>query len=348
MRSRAATKPQMALSRLGVMPQLSLPKLLVIAAVVVAGGAAIGVTAVSALDANSACDYPVSPGGASALVSAIVNPEAMSEVAFPTPLITTGQEMSVVFPGEGEQAQQGDAIDFDVSVFVGSDGQFLTGSSYDPANPVRRVIDNTGDDFFASVLECQRPGAQVVMTSPIVEVFGSIEGDDYVSNDSTIVLVIDVHQTYPSRAEGSPRLPQSGMPTVVQAPSGEHGLSFPNAPIPTELRVSVLKQGSGPLLADGDVMVANLTAAVWNTRTIFFSSFDIGVPLSLPVTDRSQSAGGEGVVAGLAQALIGQSVGSQILISVPPELGYAPGTAPAGVSDGSTLVYVIDILGLGS
>ena len=73
----------MALSRLGIMPQLSLPKLLVIAAVVVAGGAAIGVATVSSLDANSACDYPVAPGGASTLVSAIVNPEAMSEVAFP-------------------------------------------------------------------------------------------------------------------------------------------------------------------------------------------------------------------------------------------------------------------------
>jgi len=330
------------------MPQLSLPKLLVIAAVVVAGGVAIGVSTVSSLEANSACDYPVVPGGASALVSASVNAEAVPEVAFPTPLITTGHEMSIVSAGEGEAAQQGDAIDFDVSVFVGSDGQFLTGSSYDPANPVRRVIDNTGDDFFASVLECQRPGAQVVMTSPIIDVFGPIEGDDYTSNDSTIVLVIDVHQTYPSRAEGSPRLPQSGMPTVVQAPSGEHGLSFPNAPIPEQLRVSVLKQGSGPLVADGDVMVANFTAAVWNTRTLLGTSFDSGIPLSLLVSDSSQSAGGEGVVAGLAQALIGQSVGSQILVSVPPELGYAPGTAPAGVSDGSTLVYVVDILGLGN
>ena len=330
------------------MPQLSLPKLLVIAAVVVAGGVAIGVSTVSSLEANSACDYPVVPGGASALVSASVNAEAVPEVAFPTPLITTGHEMSIVSVGEGDAAQQGDAIDFDVSVFVGSDGQFLTGSSYDPANPVRRVIDNTGDDFFASVLECQRPGAQVVMTSPIIDVFGPIEGDDYTSNDSTIVLVIDVHQTYPSRAEGSPRLPQSGMPTVVQAPSGEHGLSFPNAPIPEQLRVSVLKQGSGPLVADGDVMVANFTAAVWNTRTLLGTSFDSGIPLSLLVSDSSQSAGGEGVVAGLAQALIGQSVGSQILVSVPPELGYAPGTAPAGVSDGSTLVYVVDILGLGN
>ena len=330
------------------MPQLSLPKLLVIAAVVVAGGVAIGVSTVSSLEANSACDYPVVPGGASALVSASVNAEAVPEVAFPTPLITTGHEMSIVSVGEGDAAQQGDAIDFDVSVFVGSDGQFLTGSSYDPANPVRRVIDNTGDDFFASVLECQRPGAQVVMTSPIIDVFGPIEGDDYTSNDSTIVLVIDVHQTYPSRAEGSPRLPQSGMPTVVQAPSGEHGLSFPNAPIPEQLRVSVLRQGSGPLVADGDVMVANFTAAVWNTRTLLGTSFDSGIPLSLLVSDSSQSAGGEGVVAGLAQALIGQSVGSQILVSVPPELGYAPGTAPAGVSDGSTLVYVVDILGLGN
>jgi len=43
---------------------------------------------------------------------------------------------------------------------------------------------------------------------------------------------------------------------------------------------------------------------------------------------------------------VGQNVGSQVLVSVPPQLGYAPGGAPAGVPDGATLVYVLDIVGV--
>jgi len=33
-------------------------------------------------------------------------------------------------------------------------------------------------------------------------------------------------------------------------------------------------------------------------------------------------------------------------VIVPPDLGYASGSAPAGVPEGSTLVYVVDILGI--
>jgi len=43
---------------------------------------------------------------------------------------------------------------------------------------------------------------------------------------------------------------------------------------------------------------------------------------------------------------VGQTVGSQVAIVVPPALGYPDGNQPAGVPDGSTLIYVFDILGV--
>jgi peptidylprolyl isomerase len=184
------------------------------------------------------------------------------------------------------------------------------------------------------------------VTTTVEDVFGPVEGDEVITNESTIVLVVDVHQTYPNKADGSARLPQSGMPTVVQTDEGVHGLSFPNAPIPTELRVSVLKQGDGVAIKEDDFVTAHFTAAVWNTREIFNTSFEQGIPLSLVARDSFTSGEGVGVIPGLAQALIGQTVGSQVLVSIPPSLGYPAGQAPAGVADGSTLVYVFDILGI--
>ena len=53
----------------------------------------------------------------------------------------------------------------------------------------------------------------------------------------------------------------------------------------------------------------------------------------------------DAVVPGFAQALEGQTVGSQVMVVVPPDSGYgdaAQGEIPAN----STLVFVIDILGL--
>ncbi len=49
--------------------------------------------------------------------------------------------------------------------------------------------------------------------------------------------------------------------------------------------------------------------------------------------------------AGFAQALKGQTVGSQILVVIPPSLGYGDKTT-SSIPAGSTLVFVIDVLGV--
>ena len=312
------------------------------AVVLVVGVIAVGSVAV----ANpSDCEPNHEPGKASSLVTTQSTPEGGVTASFPTPLKTTGREFSVVVPGEGRPAQVGGAIDFHISAFLGSTGEFIYASSYQPRNPGRIIIDRESDNFLVAALECAKPGSTFVATTTIEDFFGPISENDLVTNDSTVVVVFSVYNTYPSKAEGSPRLPQAGMPTVVLSPEGVHGVSFPNAPAPTELRVSVLKQGAGPAVKDGDFVTVHVTGLTWNLRQLFLSSFDNGSPVSVVVTDRTKAPDGEGVIPGLALALVGQTVGSQVLVSVPPALGYPEGRAPFGVPDNATLVYIFDILG---
>lgn len=319
---------------------------LAIASIVVLASGAVVVGSIAA-SFPQPCEAPYQAGKASTLVEVTNSDAGTSQASFPTPLKTTGRELSVVTTGSGEPARATGYVDFDLNIFLGATGEYVTGSDYQPGNPVRRVVDPSSEDVFSAVLECQQPGSQIVLTTTVEDVFGPIEGDELITNDSTIVLVVDVHQTYPHKADGSARLPQSGMPTVVQTDEGVHGLSFPNAPIPTELRVSVLKQGDGVAIQEGDFVTTHFTGAVWETRQIFNTSFEQGIPLSLVARDSFTAGDGVGIIPGLAQALIGQTVGSQVLVSVPPSLGYPAGRAPAGVPDGSTLVYVFDILGIG-
>lgn len=328
------------------MPKFSLPALSLALglAVISAGFLTAVVTAPTA--PSGPCVAPYGPGKASALVSIVNQANGEPGVSFPTPLKTTGPQLSILAEGSGRPAYAGGYIDFDVTVFLGENLEFLTSSPYDPNNPLRRAIDPAGEDFFAAALECATPGSRLALTATVEDMFGTISEDDQIKNASTIVAIVDVHDTFPQRAYGSTRLAQSGLPTVVNTPEGVHGLSFPNAPIPTELRVSVLKQGTGVGIQDGSLVTAHFTGAVWNTRKIFASSFERELPLLLLVTDQRNTADGNGVIPGLAQALIGKTVGSQVLISVPPELGYLPGQAPFGVPEGATLVYVFDILGV--
>jgi peptidylprolyl isomerase len=54
---------------------------------------------------------------------------------------------------------------------------------------------------------------------------------------------------------------------------------------------------------------------------------------------------GVGVVPGFARALIGQTVGSRVLVAIPPSEGYPAGQEPASIPANATMIFVIDILG---
>ena len=70
----------------------------------------------------------------------------------------------------------------------------------------------------------------------------------------------------------------------------------------------------------------------WQTGEVFDQSYG-RQPLNLPVTQ---------YVKGFTQAVIGQKVGSTLLVSIPPELAY--GTDPnAHQLGGQTLLFVIQI-----
>lgn len=294
-----------------------------------------------------ACETPAVAGKASELVRVTDGTaEAPSPIAvFPTPLITSGTERSVVREGSGIPAVEGSAVDFHVAAYLGSSGQFLTASSFLPDEPVRRSVSAASEDYFARALVCSQGGDRLVITDTISAVFGEIPEDDLVQNDSTVVLVVDVLDTYIAKADGFPMWLQDGAPTVVQHPDGHHGVSLPMGPPPSTLGVYTLKRGEGVPLKEGDDVVAHYTALVWETRQVFSSSFDQNIPLTIALFDGSQEGVSEGIINGLYEGLVGQTVGSQVAIVVPPDRGYPVGGQPAGVPDGSTLVYVFDILG---
>ena len=53
------------------------------------------------------------------------------------------------------------------------------------------------------------------------------------------------------------------------------------------------------------------------------------------------------VIRGWDDGLVGQRVGSRVLLSIPSELGYGErGVPQAGIKGGDTLVFVTEILGV--
>lgn len=103
--------------------------------------------------------------------------------------------------------------------------------------------------------------------------------------------------------------------------------------------MEVLHEGDGPVVGEGDTIAAHYLGQVWDGQ-VFDTSFDRGQPLVF-------QAGVGQVIQGWDQGLVGQTVGSRILLSIPPSLGYGDyGVPQAGIQGGDTLVFVTDIVSI--
>jgi hypothetical protein len=281
------------------------------------------------------------PTGNAALVTADGDFGADPEADFPTPLVATRAELSVVHEGDGADVAPNGAVDATLSIYDGKTGDALL-SQNGPltAVSIRSFVD--GRFPFTAALACATAGSRVVTTGTQTQLFGSaglgLEGDP------TVIIVTDVAKTYPSKANGIDQLAQPGFPDIVLAPNGQPGFTFAKD-APADLRFTALKQGNGAKVSEGDTIIANVTGIAWGGKETFMSSWENQAPATLTVSEVDSS--GAGLPKGLVKALVGQKIGSQVIAVVPSSDGYPTGQAPSGVTEGDTLVFVVDILGVG-
>ena len=164
-----------------------------------------------------------------------------------------------------------------------------------------------------------------------------------VEADDTVIFVVDVVDAVTpaeplARAEGTPVDPEPGLPTVELDDTGKPTITIQDGEPPTELVVQPLIEGDGPEVQAGQTLTAHYTGIIWESGEQFDSSWDRGEPSDFQI-------GVGGVIPGWDEGLVGQKVGSQILLVIPPEQGYGEqGNPDAGISGTDTLVFVVDIL----
>ncbi len=293
---------------------------------------------------SSGCTPAFASGSASDLVRAAGPFGADPKAEFPTPLIAEETQVSTINAAEGDQLLAGQVVDFQVTVLDASNGEVLTASSYDPAQPVRRsIVPST--DVLGEMTQCATVGSRVATATSVRSMFGDTDLSEFrLTAEDTLVVVVDIQNAFLGRANGVDQLAKAGFPSISLAPNGQPGFTIPNESAPTELLTTVLKLGSGAVVEEGNEVVIHYTGVLWDTRTVFDSSWERGTPATFVAL--SSETDPSGVVPGFAQALIGQRVGSQILVVIPPEFGYLPGQGPATVPEGSTMIFAFDILGI--
>jgi len=236
--------------------------------------------------------------------------------------------------GDGDTVEASSLISFDYVAVSGDDGSVLV-STWDDGTPqTLGLADGQILPTLTDALVGQQVGARVLFAvpgSPATE-----ETDTAAATEATpaTVMAIEVVAILPSRAEGEAVAPADGLPLVTLAEDGTPSIEIPAGTLePAELVVQPLIVGSGAVVESGQVLTVQYSGWTFD-GTQFDSSWANGSPFQTPI-------GSGSVIAGWDQGLVGQTVGSQVLLVIPAALAY--GGTESELAD-STLIFVVDIL----
>jgi len=105
-----------------------------------------------------------------------------------------------------------------------------------------------------------------------------------------------------------------------------------------KLRSAVLIQGTGATVKKGQSITVNYLGQVYQAKQPFDESYT-----KEPATF---GIGTGQVIPGWDKTLVGQKVGSRVILAIPPQEGYGKqGQPQAGIKGTDTLYFVVDILG---
>ena len=116
-------------------------------------------------------------------------------------------------------------------------------------------------------------------------------------------------------------------------------VSIPDGPPPTDLVLEDLVEGDGPAAGPGPVEV-HYVGVSWSTGQQFDASWDRGDTFGFRL-------GAGQVIAGWDQGVAGMKLGGRRRITIPPHLGYGASGAGGVIAPNETLVFVVDLLGVG-
>ena len=263
------------------------------------------------------------------------------EVTFEAPLEFSSTERTVVVEGDGEQAESGAAVEAELTLFDATSGDELITTEHNGSQSVAVTLDETWPAGFVKALTCATVGTRVVTTITPMDGYGAAGNPQLgVAADAALVLVADlvsIPEPPLARADGEAQELPADFPAVgvELGDDGAPTVTIPEEEPPAELQIGVRQKGAGTEVADGDNVTVHYTGVDWENGETFDSSWAKGTPATFNTAQ---------VVPGFSAALIGQTVGSQIVAVLPPDQAYGAEVTEDVPLSGKTLVFVIDIL----
>ncbi|WEV59297.1 FKBP-type peptidyl-prolyl cis-trans isomerase [Bifidobacterium sp. ESL0728] len=253
------------------------------------------------------------------------------KITFHTPMTVVNNSYAVLQKGNGPAIQKDNHVCIQGIALNAKDGSEMI-STWEKNTPDCSMVMNEegiNNKTYYNVLKNQKINSTIA--------FGV--NDHNKSSTSYIMAITLVSQSKPiTRAEGDKVTDvPANLPKVTLNEKGAPSIDFNGYKPGNDLVVQPLIKGKGKKVAETDTIDAQYTGWVMGADgkpSQFDSSWDRGKPAQFSLQQ---------VVKGWTQGLAGQTVGSQVLLVIPPSLGYG-NEAKDKIPANSTLYFVVDIL----
>ncbi len=327
-------------------------------AIVTAGVLAVGLAGCSSINSEQAMydslkascgDVTTAAAGATVSSIDVSKNKGVPVVTFATPLVGKAIETKVVTAGTGPKITGNQDVEIEFEGVNAGNGKVFQKSSFLGTDTALEYLYPSMNPPFCKALGGVREGSRVVVYVPS-KLGHNNQGVPSlnIGKSDGIIFIFDIKKVYLPYAVGNAQSPKSGFPAVVRAADGRPGVTIQSSATPPTttkdgqpaIGVETLIEGAGQTVKQGDSIVLHYAGYLWSTGEKFDSSWTstTGEPVSFTLTPGS-------LIPGFLDAIVGQKVGSQVVAVIPPNQGYkdvAQGSIPAN----STLVFVIDILGI--
>jgi peptidylprolyl isomerase len=317
--------------RLRRLPALLLP--LVLATTLVACGS----------DSDSSSGDDKSPAASDGTVNGVKiegDPGKEPDVTWDGKMDAGDVETTVLTKGDGEEVAEGDQVQ--ANLWIGNGfTQKKSYSTYDAGQPETVTASDQLSPVFKDAVLGQTIGSRIAVTATASDAFGEAGNSQLgIGNDDSVLIIVDLMDktVVLDGPQGDEQKAPAWAPKLVEDGDQITGFDFSGAPKPDgKLKSAALVEGDGDVVKKGQSITVNYLGQVYDAKAPFDESYS-KEPASFAI-------GAGGVIPGWDKTLVGATVGSRMILAIPPDEGYGKeGNTSAGIKGTDTLYFVVDIL----
>ncbi|UFN45013.1 FKBP-type peptidyl-prolyl cis-trans isomerase [Nocardioides okcheonensis] len=270
---------------------------------------------------------------------------AEPKVTFDGRLDGSDDETEILVEGDGDTVEEGQTVQ--ANWWIGNGFTEEEAQSTYTEDGATQSVELTEDvlPFLRDAMVGNQVGDRVVVLTSAEKAYG--ETGNYtigIGNKDSVLAIVDImgtKDTVPALdgPQGEEKKPAGWAPTLVEEDGVITGLDFTDAHQPSgELIATTLIKGDGAVVEKGQTITVDYLGQVYDADAPFDESYT-KEPAEFPI-------GVGSVIKGWDERLVGRTVGSRVILEIPPADGYGKtGNEGAGIKGTDTLFFVVDILG---